>query len=171
MISAARRLARVLSDLLEGNPLWHAAGRRWFLPRLELLPPGEDHEECWRHVYGDFATRQNLEQTLEQIWLCRTRSRARGGLILSSIEGGLLLHTMRVLRPYRGLGVGSWLLRRVLKATDAEGMPIWLQVRPDNRPALRLYRSLGFRPTSPPPRLRREGHLVLHRSPPATSRF
>lgn len=168
-MSAARRIARVLGDLLETNPLWRAAGRRWFLPRLELLPPGEDREECWRHVYGDFANRQNLERTLEHIWLSRTRSRARGGLILSPIEGGLLLHTMRVLRPYRGLGVGSWLLRRVLEHTDAEGMPIWLQVRPDNRPALRLYHSLGFRQISPSPGLRREGHLVLHRSPPSTS--
>jgi ribosomal-protein-alanine N-acetyltransferase len=46
----------------------------------------------------------------------------------------------------RGLGLGSWLLRWILREAAARGCrEATLEVRPSNGAALRLYRSHGFR--------------------------
>lgn len=65
---------------------------------------------------------------------------------------------LTVLEAYRRKGVGEALLRALLQAAAAAGMrEVWLSVRPDNTPALRLYDKLGFvREANHPP-----GHWAI----------
>jgi GNAT superfamily N-acetyltransferase len=52
---------------------------------------------------------------------------------------------LSVLVAYRRKGLGEALLRALLDAAEADGLrQVWLSVRPDNAPALRLYEKLGF---------------------------
>jgi ribosomal protein S18 acetylase RimI-like enzyme len=52
---------------------------------------------------------------------------------------------LTVLEAYRRKGIGDALLRAVLETAAAAGMQqVWLSVRPDNAPAIRLYDKLGF---------------------------
>jgi ribosomal protein S18 acetylase RimI-like enzyme len=59
---------------------------------------------------------------------------------------------LTVLAVYRRKGLGEALLRALLRAAAAVGLPqVWLSVRPDNTAALCLYRKLGFvRDANPP---------------------
>ena len=53
---------------------------------------------------------------------------------------------LTVLEAYRRKGLGEALLRALLDTAAANGMAqVWLSVRPDNTPAIRLYEKLGFR--------------------------
>jgi ribosomal protein S18 acetylase RimI-like enzyme len=61
---------------------------------------------------------------------------------------------LTVLEAYRRKGVGEALMRALLRGVAAAGKlrEVWLSVRPDNTPALRLYEKLGFvRNASHPP--------------------
>jgi ribosomal protein S18 acetylase RimI-like enzyme len=59
------------------------------------------------------------------------------------------IYAFGVAPQYRRRGFGSQILRRVISQLAAEGHPhLWLEVEFDNAPALALYRSLGFRPTT-----------------------
>lgn len=55
---------------------------------------------------------------------------------------------LTVLEAFRRKGVGETLLRTLLAgaAQDPTLRQVWLSVRPDNAPAIRLYEKLGFRP-------------------------
>jgi ribosomal protein S18 acetylase RimI-like enzyme len=58
---------------------------------------------------------------------------------------GNWLFSLIVWGRYRGMGVGETLTRRVIEQATAEGAPeLFLNVDDDNRPALDLYRKLGF---------------------------
>ena len=166
LVAPGRTLARLV-QLAERNRLWRQWGRRRIVPGLELLRADEDAHGLWRQVYGDFATRRHLERTLVHTWLAIHRRRALGGVMLHPRGDDLLLHTMRVRRPYRGLGIGGWLLDQVLAEADRAGQRIWLQVRHDNRPAIGLYTSRGFVITREDPAFFRDGHLAMRREPRA----
>jgi ribosomal protein S18 acetylase RimI-like enzyme len=61
---------------------------------------------------------------------------------------------LTVLEAYRRKGIGESLMRALLRAAaGVENLTeVWLSVRPDNVPALRLYKKLGFvRDTKHPP--------------------
>lgn len=52
---------------------------------------------------------------------------------------------LTVLADYRRQGLGEALLRLLLREAATAGPPqVWLSVRPDNIPAIRLYEKLGF---------------------------
>jgi ribosomal protein S18 acetylase RimI-like enzyme len=60
---------------------------------------------------------------------------------------------LTVTADYRGQGLGEALLRALLRAASQSGpRQVWLSVRPDNLPAIRLYEKLGFvsEPNAPP---------------------
>ena len=156
-------------DLLETRGIHRGVLRRRILPRLELIPPGEDSRSRWREIYPDFAGRESLPKTLECTWLVATPRRAYGGMILSPVSQGWLLHTMRVPRPWRGLGVASLLLRKVIEAKGPTCGTIWLQVRPENTPAVRLYERAGFQQVEPSRApgddMCREEHVLMRLEP------
>jgi ribosomal protein S18 acetylase RimI-like enzyme len=60
--------------------------------------------------------------------------------------GGFGIVALTVLAAYRRKGLGEGLMRALLRTTaEADGVrQVWLAVRPDNVPALRLYEKLGF---------------------------
>jgi len=47
-------------------------------------------------------------------------------------------------KPYRGKGYGKILFAELTKRVHDKHKPAWLEVRKDNEPAFRTYRSLGF---------------------------
>jgi ribosomal protein S18 acetylase RimI-like enzyme len=73
----------------------------------------------------------------------------------SGVAAGLGVVALTVLAAYRRKGLGEALLRTLLDTAAKTGLSqVWLSVRPDNTPAIRLYEKLGFfRETSRPPGL------------------
>src|SRR5439155_1190429 len=52
---------------------------------------------------------------------------------------------LTVLEAYRRKGLGEALMRALLRGAAVGGLSeVWLSVRPDNTPAVRLYEKLGF---------------------------
>lgn len=54
------------------------------------------------------------------------------------------LHTIGVDPEFQGAGVGTALLRAVLRRADELGAPVFLEVRTDNERAIGLYERHGF---------------------------
>jgi ribosomal protein S18 acetylase RimI-like enzyme len=82
-------------------------------------------------------------------------ARARGRLVgYGRLDRGrdeaasLGIVALTVVEAYRRKGLGEALMRALLRAVaDEPGMrEVWLSVRPDNTPAVRLYDKLGFMP-------------------------
>ena len=57
------------------------------------------------------------------------------------------LHKVMVHQHYRGMKIGSALMRACLDETDRLGADCFLTVNPVNEPAIRLYKSWGFEVT------------------------
>lgn len=61
------------------------------------------------------------------------------------VDRQLLINTIAIAEEHRGRGVGRWFLEELLERARKGGCEeALLEVRPSNRPALRLYRRLGF---------------------------
>lgn len=54
------------------------------------------------------------------------------------------VHNIGVDPAWQGNGIGRLLLRGLLERADAEGYPVYLEVRTDNAPAIGLYQAHGF---------------------------
>ncbi|WP_369208436.1 ribosomal protein S18-alanine N-acetyltransferase [Streptomyces sp. PU-14G] len=66
---------------------------------------------------------------------------------LAAVAGTGDIQTIGILAAHRGTGLGSRLLRALLRAaTDFECAEVLLEVRVDNAPAQRLYERFGFVP-------------------------
>ena len=80
---------------------------------------------------------------------------------------------LTVLAAYRRKGLGEALLRALLRSAASSGLrQVWLSVRPDNSPALRLYDKLGFvrDANHPPGPWAVPGQLTMVWLPPAGNR-
>lgn len=64
------------------------------------------------------------------------------GLGLTDFETSV--HTIAVDKRFQGTGVGKTLLRTLLARADEAGLPVFLEVRTDNVPAINLYLAHGF---------------------------
>ncbi|GAA1279192.1 ribosomal protein S18-alanine N-acetyltransferase [Saccharothrix xinjiangensis] len=64
------------------------------------------------------------------------------GLGLNDFESSV--HTLAVDEDFQGGGVGKTLLRALLAKADEAGLPVFLEVRTDNVPAINLYLAHGF---------------------------
>jgi ribosomal-protein-alanine N-acetyltransferase len=65
--------------------------------------------------------------------------------IFQSAGGEMDLHTLTVTSGLQGRGLGRWMLARALEIGARRGAETaFLEVRPSNKAALGLYRSLGF---------------------------
>ncbi len=163
-MSGALAPLRRLLLALEASGAWRSIVRRFVPSPLETVPALRACRERWLDVYSDLARHKECERLVGETWLLLGPRRALAGLILTPRDGSYLLHTMRVRRPFRGVGLGGLLLCAVLDAADEQRIGIWLQVREDNTAARRLYERHGFRQVNAPaPERRRPDHVVLER--------
>jgi ribosomal protein S18 acetylase RimI-like enzyme len=83
------------------------------------------------------------------VFYARVGARLVGYVRLDRGHGGagaLGVVALTVLEAYRRKGLGEALMRALLRAAAQERSlrEVWLSVRPDNTPAMRLYEKLGF---------------------------
>jgi ribosomal-protein-alanine N-acetyltransferase len=64
------------------------------------------------------------------------------GLAASAYEASV--HTIAVTGHWQGKGVGKMLLKDLLARVDEMRVPVYLEVRTDNEPAIALYLAHGF---------------------------
>ncbi|MFD5831421.1 ribosomal protein S18-alanine N-acetyltransferase [Lentzea sp. NPDC060358] len=64
------------------------------------------------------------------------------GLAASPYEASV--HTIAVIGHWQGRGVGKRLLRTLLERVDEIRVPVFLEVRTDNEPAIAMYLAHGF---------------------------
>jgi len=68
-----------------------------------------------------------------------------GTLNVQTYDGDPYIYGFVVRPQYRGRGLGREILAHTLRDLAGDGgQPVYLEVEPDNTPAVRLYRSLGF---------------------------
>ena len=77
------------------------------------------------------------------------------------IKGEALLMTFAVAPEYRGMGVGREFLNMILSDLKGKAEVIQLDVRKSNLPAIRLYRSAGFRIVNERVRFYSDGETAL----------
>jgi GNAT superfamily N-acetyltransferase len=70
-----------------------------------------------------------------------------GRILVDTTQEIILLVDIALLEPYRNAGIGSALIRELLKHAAAVGKPVGLHVLASSR-AVRLYQRLGFSITS-----------------------
>ncbi|ANZ37646.1 ribosomal-protein-alanine N-acetyltransferase [Lentzea guizhouensis] len=116
-------------------PLQHADVPKCHEIELDLFP-GEDpwsetafHSELDRGNYYKGA-------------YCDGELIGYAGLAASAYEASV--HTIAVARPWQGKGVGKLLLRDLLARVDEINVPVFLEVRTDNEPAIAMYLAHGF---------------------------
>jgi ribosomal protein S18 acetylase RimI-like enzyme len=84
-----------------------------------------------------------------------------GRLYLDRRAGELRIVDVALLPAYRGVGLGTALLRGVLAEGEQQGLPVTIHVEVMNR-ARRLYQRLGFRPVA-----EHGAHLLMEWKAPA----
>jgi ribosomal protein S18 acetylase RimI-like enzyme len=73
---------------------------------------------------------------------------AVGGLLLDRTPVGVDIVELQILPEYQGKGIGTSVVRRVIKDAAHEGFPVTLSVVSANGRAKRLYERLGFQVTA-----------------------
>lgn len=125
------------------------------LLRRNDVEAGYDPEQVGLHNAAAF----NLVAAPEDgfVYYARVGSRLVGYARLDRGRDGATeigIVALTVLAAYRRKGLGEALMRVLLHAArdEAHGIrEVWLSVRPENTPAIGLYRKLGFRPEAAHP--------------------
>lgn len=106
---------------------WNDAQREWFV---------EMQFDLQARAYA-----QTYPEAQHEVVLCAGQTVGR--LIVDHTSDPIRLIDIALLPDYRGAGIGSELLRRLLDEATAAGKPVVLHVARSN-PAGALYRRLGF---------------------------
>lgn len=84
-------------------------------------------------------------QSGNECWLIKRDSKTLGHGVLSVAAGESHLLNVCVAPDFQGEGLGRILVEHMLKCARSKGAGVvFLEVRPSNRVACRLYESLGF---------------------------
>lgn len=119
----------------------------------ELAATGWDASTCAAFVAMQFDAQQryyqaqfpNADQAVIE-WHHPPRMTPVGRLWVDRRADALHILDIALLAPYRGLGLGTQCLRRLMAEARASCLPLTIQVECFN-PARRLYGRLGFLPT------------------------
>jgi len=119
----------------------------------ELAATGWDEATCATFVAMQFDAQQrhyqvqfaNADQTLIE-WHRDQQSTPVGRLWVDRRAEALHILDIALLAPYRGLGLGTECLHRLMAEARATKVPLTIQVECFN-PARRFYDGLGFVPT------------------------
>ena len=105
---------------------------------------------------------RRLVRTGCECWALVWQGTVRGYGVMRVGRGWSHVMNLAIAPGFRGRGLGRALMRHLLiEAHRRKADRVWLEVRPNSRRALRLYRSLGFRPVGRRHHYYREGHLPL----------
>ena len=83
---------------------------------------------------------KNIELNCEEYYLIYIGNKIAGAYLTLPYEDGIIIDEIYLFPEYRGQGIGSSIIRRVLK--NEENVYIW--VYKNNKNALRLFERLGF---------------------------
>jgi ribosomal-protein-alanine N-acetyltransferase len=116
----------------------------------ELPPEAEDLGEVDAIALASFevpqfSAREELARPWTRCWVAREGGRALAFLIAWHVADELHVLTVATLPSARRRGIATALMRASLEyAKERRVRIVLLEVRRSNRPALRLYRRLGF---------------------------
>ena len=133
-------------------------------PRLERMQPGDLDAvvAIERAIYSHPWTRGNFVDALRAdyaCWVWREAGALVGYYVLAAAVGEAHLLNFSIAATHQRRGCGSTLLERVIaQARELQARSVFLEVRPSNAGAQRLYQRFGFRRVA----LRR-GYYPAHR--------
>jgi [ribosomal protein S18]-alanine N-acetyltransferase len=88
---------------------------------------------------------QELKNPISHLWALLEGGTLSGYLCFWMFDSEIQLINVAVHPEKRGMGLGLFLMGKMVEAGVANGMhKIWLEVRTSNLPAQRLYDKLGF---------------------------
>ena len=154
---APRRTAGFALRLVQALPLYRSLGRRLTLP-VETAEAGARDLAAVHRKLNPFAPYQQQPQNPNVTNLVSRRGAKVIGFVQLVYHPenhfpwvGHWLFSLHVWGPYRGLGVGETLTRRVIEQGGNRGAAdLFLAVFEDNARAIRLYLKLGFSPITLP---------------------
>lgn len=108
----------------------------------ELAGLGWDEQQKHAFIRMQFLARERTYPRVDNR-IVVLAGRAVGRILVERNEAEILLRDVALLTAYRNAGVGSRLVRDLIKEADAAGKPLRLHVLATS-PAVRLYERLGF---------------------------
>lgn len=99
-------------------------------------------------IYPHPWTRNSFSDSLKagySCWACEHDSAVMGYAILMMVLDEAHLLNISIAKEFQGRGLGRKLLEHIIDiARGHGGQTMFLEVRPSNKPALRLYEDMGF---------------------------
>ena len=113
------------------------------LVSIRLMCFGGEEEEVRRDA------ERRLAEANQKLHIARVAGKSIGIVRVATYPDSVFINGLGVLPEYRGRGIGRYILRQAVNGLleDNQG-PIMLEVETDNRDALSLYYSSGFREIS-----------------------
>lgn len=99
-------------------------------------------------IYPFPWTRGNFSDSIKagySCWVCEHEKQVIGYAVLMMVLDEAHLLNISIAKTHQGRGLGKRLLEHVIRvARGHKGQMMFLEVRPSNRSALRLYENMGF---------------------------
>ncbi|MCS6786901.1 MAG: ribosomal protein S18-alanine N-acetyltransferase [Thiobacillaceae bacterium] len=127
-------------------------GEPWVQPRLRPMRETDLVQvvRIERAAYPYPWTLGNFRDSLQagySCWVAEVDGELIGYYIVMAVAGEGHLLNCCVAPAWQGRGYGRWLAQKAIENAREHGAAcIFLEVRPSNAPALRLYQRLGFSP-------------------------
>ncbi len=135
---------------------------------FRLMNP-QDIDEVYRINKESFTTdawsRESIEREFtlpySHKYVAETGGKVIAYAFLWLIEGEAFIMSLAVDKRYRNLGIGKKLLGHIHKEVEGRAKVVQLDVRKSNLPAIRLYRSMGYRVVRERPKFYSDGETAF----------
>lgn len=115
------------------------------MSRLDLPQVLENEGHCYAYPWPLWFFRLTLRSGLSA-WVIESQRQVVGHGVMSFKKDWAHIMNVCVAAPYQGRGLGRRMFAHLIATARAHGMTrAWLEVRPENERAIRLYRSFGFK--------------------------